>query len=287
RHRLRRLRASPDRGRRDARRAARVQPARARLGGVRAPLGLVVPARVPGGLRQRVRGGRRGDHRAGVPLEAAGVGAPVGARARARPERARHERARSRVARRHRRRHRARAPRRRSRRPDVERRLRRHPREAAAGAGVTGYRLVAAGDSAIVIEFDDRIDAAVNARAIALASALQEASVRGVRDVVPTYRSVAVYFDPLRTAYDQLVDRIGQELRHPSPDPSAARPPLRIPVCYGGDLGPDLPEVAAFAHVSEAEVVKRHAAATYRVFMLGFVAGFAYMGTVDASIAIP
>ena len=152
---------------------------------------------------------------------------------------------------------------------------------------MTGYRLVAAGDSAIVIEFDDRIDAAVNARAIALASALQEASVRGVRDVVPTYRSVAVYFDPLRTAYDQLVDRIGQELRHPSPDPSAARPPLRIPVCYGGDLGPDLPEVAAFAHVSEAEVVKRHAAATYRVFMLGFVAGFAYMGTVDASIAIP
>jgi KipI family sensor histidine kinase inhibitor len=146
---------------------------------------------------------------------------------------------------------------------------------------------VAAGDSALVIEFEERIDEAVNERAIALAAAIQQAAVRGVRDIVPTYRAVAIYFDPLRTAYDQLTARIHDELTHPSAEATTSRAPVRIPVCYGGDLGPDLGDVAAFAGVSEAEVIRRHAAAIYRVFMLGFVAGFAYMGTVDASIAAP
>jgi inhibitor of KinA len=159
--------------------------------------------------------------------------------------------------------------------------------DGAVGQAEAAARVVAAGDSAIVVEFDERIDAAVNARAIALAAALQAAAVRGVRDVVPTYRSVAIHFDPLRTAYDRLVAAIQHEIAHPSPAPSAAQPPVRIPVCYGADLGPDLSDVAASAGASEDEVVRRHTAPTYRVFMLGFVAGFAYMGTVDASIAVP
>lgn len=147
--------------------------------------------------------------------------------------------------------------------------------------------IVAAGDSTLFVELEERIDAAVNARAIALAEAVQAAAIPGVRDVVPTYRSVAVYFDPLRTDYDRLVDRIDHELRQPTTRATAPRPPIRIPVCYGGDLGPDLAAVARFAHVDEAEVVRRHAAGTYRVFMLGFVAGFAYLGTVDETIAMP
>jgi inhibitor of KinA len=147
--------------------------------------------------------------------------------------------------------------------------------------------IVAAGDSALFVEFEERIDVAVNARAIALADAVQAAAIAGVRDVVPTYRSVAVYFDPLRTDYDALVSRIDHEVRQPSAAASAARSPIRIPVCYGGELGPDLSEVAKFGRVSEEEVVRLHTAATYRVFMLGFVAGFAYMGTVDGRIAMP
>lgn len=150
-----------------------------------------------------------------------------------------------------------------------------------------GARMIAAGDAAIVVEFEQRIDVAVNARAIALAAALQAAAIQGVRDIVPTYCSVAVHFDPLRTAYDQLVHSIQQEIAHPSPEPAVERPLLRIPVCYGGDLGPDLAEVAAFAHLDEDEVVRVHTATVYRVFMLGFVAGFAYMGTVHESIAMP
>jgi inhibitor of KinA len=149
------------------------------------------------------------------------------------------------------------------------------------------FRIVPAGESALVVEFEERIDPVVNDRAIALADGLQAAAIPGVRDVVPTYRSVAVFFDPLRTNYDALVDRLEIEVAKPAAAATAARVPIRIPVCYGGDFGPDLPAVAAFASASEAQVIAMHTAIEYRVFMLGFVPGFAYMGIVDDRIAMP
>lgn len=152
---------------------------------------------------------------------------------------------------------------------------------------MTPVRIAPAGDSALFVEFEERIDAAVNARAIALADALQAAGIGGVRDVVPTYRSVTVYFDPLRTDYAALIGRIEHEIQQPTPSTSRGREPIRIPVCYGGDLGPDLADVAAFGRVTEDHVVRLHTSATYRVYMLGFVPGFAYMGLVDERIAMP
>lgn len=149
------------------------------------------------------------------------------------------------------------------------------------------YRIVPAGESVLIIEFEERIDPLVNATTIACAESIQAAAVAGVRDVVPTYRSVAVYFDPLRTDTDALLERITHEAETAGPGALVAREPLRIPVCYGGDLGPDLPQVAAFARMSADDVVQRHASATYRVFMLGFVPGFAYLGMVDPDIAMP
>jgi inhibitor of KinA len=149
------------------------------------------------------------------------------------------------------------------------------------------YRIVPAGESALIVEFEERIDPAVNATTIGCANAIQAAAIPGVRDVVPTYRSVAIYFDPLRTDTDALLERITHEAETAGPEAVAAGEPLRIPVCYGGDLGPDLPQLAAFAKLSEDEVVQLHSSATYRVFMLGFVPGFAYLGMVDQRIAMP
>ena len=102
--------------------------------------------------------------------------------------------------------------------------------------------IVAAGDSALVVEFEERIDPAVNARAIALAEARRRRrDLAGVRDVVPTYRSVAVYFDPLRTDCDALLRGCVERAATARPAPrTPARRPVRIPVCYGGELGPDL-----------------------------------------------
>jgi inhibitor of KinA len=138
-----------------------------------------------------------------------------------------------------------------------------------------------------VIEFEERIDPDVNARAVRLADALTRERITGVRDVVPTYRSVAVYFDPLRVDYERLrnyldaVDHGAQVVAERSSET------IRLPVCYGGDLGPDLGEVAAFAGITEQQVIKLHAGGSYRVYMLGFVPGFAYMCAVDSSIAMP
>jgi KipI family sensor histidine kinase inhibitor len=147
--------------------------------------------------------------------------------------------------------------------------------------------IIPAGDAALVVEFEERIDAGVSARGAALAETVVAQRLAGVRDVVPTYRSVTVYFDPLQTDREKLTVTLrrladaaeARELPH--------RPPVSIPVCYGGDCGPDLAKVAAFAGLSEAGVIDIHAAATYRVLMLGFTPGFAYMGLVDPRIAAP
>ncbi len=146
-------------------------------------------------------------------------------------------------------------------------------------------RIVRGGDSALTLELEDVIDPAVNARAVAAAAAVRTARVAGVRDVVAAFRSVTVYFDPVRTD----VGSLEQVLSRAAASAPGARTPgreRRLPVCYGGDLGPDIGEVAAFAGLSEDDVVQRHTAPAYRVFMLGFVPGFAYLGVVDDVIAM-
>lgn len=149
------------------------------------------------------------------------------------------------------------------------------------------FRIVPAGDSLTVVEFEARIDPLINARVVWLAHELQVAGIVGVRDVVPTYRSVAVYFDPLRTDYDRLIARLEREAGRSADRPPEGGRPIRVPVCYGGACGPDLPAVATFANMSAEEVVAVHAGTIYRVFMLGFVPGFAYMGIVDVRLAVP
>jgi KipI family sensor histidine kinase inhibitor len=146
-------------------------------------------------------------------------------------------------------------------------------------------RIREAGDSALLLELDEVINVSVNARAVAIAGAVRRTGLPGIRDVVPTYRSVAVHFDPLLIDIETVRDALTRAA-DAAPASSEGRTVV-IPVQYGGDMGPDLREVAAFAGVSADEVVARHAGTRYRVFMLGFLPGFAYMGTVDETIAMP
>ena len=145
-----------------------------------------------------------------------------------------------------------------------------------------------AGDAMVIVEFEQRIDPVINQRAIKLGDRLRARALPGVRDVVPGYCSVGVHFDPLRTdlaGLEQAIEREGRE------DESPAEPKLArvhdIPVTYGGVGGPDLISAAAMADCTPAELIERHAARTYRVYMLGFVPGFAYLGRVDQTIAVP
>jgi inhibitor of KinA len=149
------------------------------------------------------------------------------------------------------------------------------------------FSIGASGESAVVVRFEERIDASVSARAVSLAEALAAEPFEGVRDVVPAFCSVTVYFDPLKTDTTRLVHRLQQLARSDVSATPATGAPIHVPVCYGGELGPDLPAVATFARLPEREVVQLHASVTYRVFMIGFTPGFPYMGIVDGRIAMP
>jgi KipI family sensor histidine kinase inhibitor len=152
---------------------------------------------------------------------------------------------------------------------------------------MNALRVTAAGDAVLVAELDDRIDAAVNDRAVGLADALRASPLPGVLDIVPTFRSVAVYFDPLATDASVVAAAIRIAARRPPQAVVRSHRLVEIPVCYDDEFAPDLGDVAQFAGAAPASIVDLHLSREYRVFMLGFVPGFAYLGTVDASIAAP
>ena len=140
----------------------------------------------------------------------------------------------------------------------------------------------------LLVECGDAIDPVISERAIVLARRLRERGARGIRDIVPGYCTVGVHFDPLQvdlSALERAIDDASRAL--PSIDALIDRPITEIEVAYGGDGGPDLEAVAAACGISTADVIARHTGRIYRVYMLGFVPGFAYMGRVDASIVMP
>jgi KipI family sensor histidine kinase inhibitor len=146
-------------------------------------------------------------------------------------------------------------------------------------------RLLRAGDSAWLIELPERIDPVVNTRAIRIARAV-EAAALPVSDVVVGYRSVMVYVDPLSA--DASVEARLREIAAADHAGAGTQGPLvSVPVCYDEPYGPDLGDVALFAGCSIDEVVNLHLGLEYRVFVVGFVPGFAYMAPVDARIAAP
>jgi len=144
------------------------------------------------------------------------------------------------------------------------------------------------GDSALLIEFGDAISLEVNRKVIALSEVIEKAEIRGVEELVPTYRSLLVRYNPLKMTYEQLVFRIKdleKALKEVSPEIKGRK--ITIPVAYGGEFGPDLGCVAQYHGLTEEQVVKLHSEREYRVYMVGFVAGFPYLGEVPDEIATP
>jgi len=155
---------------------------------------------------------------------------------------------------------------------------------------MAAWHLSRVGDAALMLSFGEGIDPLGNSQAVTFAERVRQGSYVGVRDAVPSYSSVTVHFHPLRTDLSNLV----KEMKSLAVDVLIAtkatlgRPrEIVIPVCYGGVFGPDLTVIAKFADCSEEEVVKRHLGLTYRVYMMGFLPGFAYLAQVESSIAMP
>ena len=146
-------------------------------------------------------------------------------------------------------------------------------------------RFKPAGDSALVIIFGDRIDEKINKKVHAVANAIEKASPDWLVEVVPTYTSVYVYYDPLKLSYRNILDAIKPFL---SVEPKEERPRIvEIPTAYGGEFGPDIEFVAKHNGLTVEEVIEIHSKPLYRVYMLGFTPGFAYLGGMDERIATP
>lgn len=152
---------------------------------------------------------------------------------------------------------------------------------------MSGLCVVEMGDACLSVVFDEKIDPSINRRCVALAESLEHQRLRGVRDVVPTYHTVAVYFDPRQIDRELLRASLVALGSADAGTADTERAPVDIPVTYGGPDGPDLAAVAAFAKCSEDEVVRMHSGVAYRVYMLGFLPGFAYLGSLDRRMAMP
>ena len=148
-------------------------------------------------------------------------------------------------------------------------------------------RYLVAGDSALVVEFGDRIDPAINRRVRELSLAVDRARLDGVRDLVPTYRSLLVSYDPRVTTFDALRERLSDLETGLAATPAPPPRVVEIPTSYGGDFGPDLPLVAEHAGMTTDEVVAIHSSTDYLVYMMGFSPGFTYLGGMSERIAAP
>ncbi len=148
-------------------------------------------------------------------------------------------------------------------------------------------RFLDAGESCLVVELGDRIDIALNLQVRTLCLAVERAGIAGVEEVVPTYRSLAIYYDPLATDRDVLKDQV-MGLLSSSGKEGGPRPKLvEIPAVYGGEYGPDLEFVGHHTGVPQDEVIRLHTEPLYHVYMLGFTAGFAYLGELSERLSVP
>jgi KipI family sensor histidine kinase inhibitor len=147
-------------------------------------------------------------------------------------------------------------------------------------------RFLPCGDAAVAIEFGTTIDPAISARVLALDAALSAQAVPGLIETVPTYRSLMLQFDPLALDYDDLQRRVAAIAATLDAAATHGRR-WRVPVVYGGSFGIDLEATAERHGLTSAQLIDKHAAPIYRVYMIGFMPGFAYLGGLDPSIATP
>ncbi len=148
-------------------------------------------------------------------------------------------------------------------------------------------RFLPAGERGLVVEFGNSISLDLNAAVRALAHALTPDRVPGVVEVVPTYRSLGVEYDPLRLDFDTLTGKIAEILTRLD---TASLPPARLvelPTVYGGEYGPDLPDVIRHTGLTEVEVIRLHSETEYPVYMIGFTAGFGYLGGLPDKLHTP
>lgn len=151
---------------------------------------------------------------------------------------------------------------------------------------MTAHRrlIVPLGDAALLVRLGEGIDPSINRRVHALAHSIGQAGLEGVVDVCPAYADLAVYFNPVDTSFERLKSQIES---FPIGEGELHGNRVDIPVHYGGADGPDLEDVSRLTGLTEDAVVAAHTAQAYTVYMVGFLPGFPYMGTVPEELVVP
>jgi inhibitor of KinA len=158
------------------------------------------------------------------------------------------------------------------------------------------YHVFPLGDSAITFDFGNVIDEIINEKVIALFHSLNKEPLPGMIEVVPAYSSLTIYYDvfqlkksvsPMETVYEWMADQLEKRVQLPLPQNDPSSRVVKIPVCYEKEFALDIEEIAKEKNIAIGEVIRIHTSKTYRVFMLGFLPGFAYMGEVDKQIEMP
>ena len=147
------------------------------------------------------------------------------------------------------------------------------------------------GDTSIAVVFGDEISRDIHTRIRAfdeaLADEIAEGRIEGIYETVPTYCSLMIHYAPEVIRYQALCEKVEKILSVSREAAKLAETVMEIPVCYGGEYGPDLDYVASYHQMSPSEVIRIHTSAEYLIYMLGFTPGFSYMGGMDPSIATP
>ncbi len=144
------------------------------------------------------------------------------------------------------------------------------------------------GGCGVRMQFGSEISPAVSARIRRFGAALDAAPIPGTTEWVCGYAVVTVYYRPWRIGYEDLCTALRQRLRRSGEDEAGfVERVVEIPVCYGGGFGPDLEEVAAWHRLTARQVIRRHSRPVYRVYFLGFLPGFAYLGGLPRSLETP
>lgn len=148
-------------------------------------------------------------------------------------------------------------------------------------------RILTAGDSSLLIEFGKEISPEINKRISATVQLMKEQHIEGVVDIIPAFASLLINYDPRVVKYNVLVKRMKHLLKLDAKVENGHKRIFEIPVCYGGEFGPDLGNIAEHAGLTEQEVIDIHSSRDYLIYMLGFLPGFCYLGGLDERIFTP
>ncbi|RDW15488.1 5-oxoprolinase subunit PxpB [Oceanobacillus chungangensis] len=149
------------------------------------------------------------------------------------------------------------------------------------------FRIDAYGDMGLRVQLGKTISKETNEKIRSLALCLEKEKISGVIEWIPTYTAISISYDPYIISYDKLKNRI-EDFREQMV--SVKLPPamvVHIPVCYGGEYGPDLETVAKHNGINVEDVINLHADVDYLIYMMGFTPGFPYLGGMSEKIATP